>query len=87
MLYVLTFSDTSLTPEDLSSKWTFAIISLITNYLIIFPLSLAENLHEFRYISIIALVAIFYVALILLIQLPEFYKANYRPGIIVTANW
>jgi hypothetical protein len=50
-------------------------------------MALIENLHGFRYISIIALVSIIYVASIVLIQLPSFVNKNYSPERLVYANW
>jgi amino acid permease len=80
-------SQSHLSHEYLYSWTLFTIITLITNYVIIFPLSLFESLHKFRYISVIAMVAIVYVAVILLLDLPKYYEANYKPGIIEQADW
>jgi hypothetical protein len=33
------------------------------------------------------MVAIVYVAVILLLDLPKYYEANYKPGIIEQADW
>lgn len=86
-MYTLRYANLGLDEAAVTSKGTFVLVSLLTNYLVIFPLSLKENLHEFRYISIIALLAIVYVAIILLVQLPAFYEHNYKPEIVVVANW
>jgi amino acid permease len=80
-------SNLDLEPEWIYSTSTYSVISLISNYLIIFPMSLIENLHGFRYISIIAMASIVYCTIILLIQLPKFYAANYSPEVEVVANW
>lgn len=66
---------------------TFIVITLITNYLVIVPLSLIENLHGFRYISLIAIASIIYCDVVLIAQLPSYYEANYRPGRAVEASW
>ena len=87
VLFVLRYAGTTLTHEELSSQKLFAYISLASNYLIIFPLSLSESLTKFRYISIIALSAILYIAFILFMDQPKYYAHNYKPEIIVKANW
>lgn len=52
--------------DQVYSTTVYVIITLVTNYLIIVPLSLIENLHGFRYISVIAMVSILYCAIVLL---------------------
>lgn len=73
--------------EQINSYFYYVMISLATNYLIILPLSLKQNLHEFRYISIIALGSIIYVTLVLLFQLPGYLEINYSPERLVWFDW
>lgn len=54
------------TKETTYDIWTYIIITLISNYLIIVPLSLIENLHGFRYISLIAMASILYCDVVLI---------------------
>ena len=54
-------------------------LAIVTNILILLPMSLKRDMSAFRYVSLASIVALFYTALILLIKLPGYYR-EYSPS-------
>ena len=64
-------------------------IMMAIGLVLIFPLCLLRNLSVFRYVSLAILFSMFYVCIVLLIELPDYFTHNYSPLVInyATFNW
>jgi amino acid permease len=62
-----------------------AYISVTVSILILLPLSLKRDMSAFRYISLASLGALFYVGVVLICELPAYYKNFSKDANIVAA--
>ena len=44
---------------------------------VLMPLSFKRDMSAFKYVSIISIMALVYTAIVLIIEIPEYWKANY----------
>lgn len=63
------------------------IIGLPVAMLFIFPLSLVKKMSGFRYVSVFSLLALLYILLVLLIELPGYINHNFEYSRLVFAKW
>jgi len=76
-----------LSKEAAYTTETRAFCIIFFGFCFILPMSLIRNLHGFRYISLLVVGSLFFTLFVLLIQLPSYIAANYRPDRVVWFNW
>ena len=50
--------------------------SIPTAFLLLLPLSMKRDMSAFRYVSLMSIAALLYTAIVLIVELPGFYKDN-----------
>lgn len=66
----------------------FAIYQAVpTAALILFPMSLKKDMSAFRYVSLASIGALFYTGVLLIIELPSYYKHFSLTAEIVPVYW
>jgi len=53
--------------------------------LVLIPLSLKRDMDAFKYVSMISIMSLVYTGAVLIIEIPEYWKANYPTAVISPA--
>lgn len=63
--------------HDIIHSWKFVVPqSLALATLVFLPLSLKRNMDAFKYISMASIMSLVYTAVVLIIEAPEYWRAN-----------
>ena len=69
----------------INSTWFRGIMTTCSAILIILPLSLKTEMHAFRYVSIISIIALVYTAIVMLYEVPWYFNHYYESADISPA--
>mmetsp|Transcript_3214 Transcript_3214/g.5357 ORF Transcript_3214/g.5357 Transcript_3214/m.5357 type:complete len:351 (+) Transcript_3214:71-1123(+) len=72
---------------DIESKALSAYQAIPTTFILLFPLSMKRDMSAFRYISLASIGALLYTGVVLLVELPAYYKEFSQQSEIVPAYW
>lgn len=72
-------------PDSINSYWFTIPESIAMATLILIPLCYKRNMDAFKYVSMLSIGSLCYTGIVLLIEVPEYYKANIGTAIISPA--
>lgn len=70
------FAEFGLEHDIVRSFWFTVWVGLLIALLILLPLSLKRDMHAFRYVSLLSILALAYTAIVMIIKVPSYYRQN-----------